>query len=182
MLISATGEYSTFKVPIVNAYGRCKNNLDSIRFLRNKNVVCSYRLTYNYDSCINFNTNNFLTDLSLQILSYNSTTNSTFFMKPTTTIYKVTNKLYLTKTSYTDLNSKTLTTFANPDIYNQCKCNNIVTSVIQEFLMLNETITGYNLNFYLEDVSNNCDKGEYVPVNYRSRFVSAEKVIFKIII
>jgi hypothetical protein len=176
LVSSGNSDYSSLRIPIVNSYGRCKNGYDSIRFLRNKNFICSYKLSYTSTSCLNYNSLNIPYDISSQLLSYNSTSNLTFLIKPTINIYKVTNKFILTKTNFSDLITKNLSSFTFPDSNNKCKCSNLVTSVIHELQMLNGTITGYNLNYYLEDFSNNCDKSENIPVNYRINFISADKV------
>lgn len=175
-IITNNNDYSSLRIPLLTSYGRCKNGYNSISFLRNKNFICSYKLRYNLNSCLNYNSFNIPYDPDSKLLSYNITTNLTFLIKPTINIYKVTNKIIITKTTYNDINSKNLSSFSLPETSNKCKCSNLVTSVIHEIQMLNGTITGYNINYYLEDFSNNCDKSENIPVNYKINFISSDKV------
>lgn len=171
IMIQYSNSYDTLKFPVVLPSGRCKNNLDFIRYIENKEITCSYKLTYESNSCLNFNRDNIYNDFSYPILvGFNTTTNLTMNIFPITKLYKVSNKLYYTELSNNNIVDPSINTFQNIIINNGCKCNNLVTSVNYDFLMQNELIVGLNIVYFLEDFTSGCGKQENIAVNYKVNF------------
>jgi hypothetical protein len=159
---SQINSFSSFRIPILTPYGKCKNNLDTARFMQNKQFVCSNTLSYNLQNCLNFNSNNFNLDNKMSLLSYNSSDNTFQYITSSTVINNVTDKLYYTQVTNKNFNTPGFNNFIKTD--SQCQCSNIITGVDYEFGMLNDTIKFYKITYYVENLKNDCSKIEYIPV------------------
>lgn len=182
--------YNTITFPIANPYGRCKNGMEPIRYLRNNKIICAQKLIINSAStstsstsgslCADYNKNNFIaieTSLSptFQVLSYNYTTNTTSYVSPKLKgIYKVANKI-----SYAELSDTSIEGISSESgpVNSQCTCSNIVTSAEHNLLMNNATIVGYETTYYVEDITGGCSGAAVnVPVTYSVNFINQDTV------
>ncbi len=104
-------------------------------------------------------------DLS-DLISYNSTSGEMIKTSPSYSAYKVTNKLYYQNT----VNDSVITPSFNTANNISCFCNNVITKVNYDFMMRNDSITGYKVVYFYEDIFSRCGQSEYVPVTYSIRF------------
>jgi hypothetical protein len=93
--------------------------------------------------------------------------NKTVLISPNVYVNKITNKVYYISSSSNSISG--VSSFAT-DSTGKCICTNVVTKVVHDIFMLNETITSYNISYYLEDFSATCSSTEYIPVNYIVNF------------
>jgi hypothetical protein len=171
--------YDTIKIPIVSPYGKCVNDIDSARYLLNKNFICSEKLIYETNSCQKINNKFSKYDPSLELLTYDNSANKTIFVTGgvNITVFKSKNKLFYTQSILKSVSGVSgLQNFGG--VNNQCMCTNVVTKVIFEFLMTNAQITEYRINYYLEDFTSDCGKTEFIPINYQVNFVGNKDVFF----
>jgi len=166
---NSTSLYS-LKFPVSSPYGSCKNNLDNIRFMKNKQITCSYKLMFDEDSCFSFNSINIIYDRS-PLLVYDSITNKIQSIQPTINAFKIVNKMYYSEIS---LNNTINSSFQAGD--STCSCLRIVTRIDYEFLMNDVDITDYIISYYFEDFSASCGITDYIPVTYTVNF-SSNKVV-----
>ena len=167
--------FYSLKFPVSSPYGSCKNNLDNIRFLQNKQITCSYKLVFNQDSCFSFNSNNIFYNDS-PLLVYDSISNKVESIQPTIHAYKIVNKMYYSEIS---LDNTINSNFQVGDIV--CSCLGVVTRIDYEFLMNDLDITNYTISYYFEDFSDSCGNTDYIPVTHTVNFLS-NKVVSIVII
>ena len=168
--IDQTG-IQTIKLPITDPYGRCKQNRDIVRFLKNKKMTCSYKMTMSYDSCSRFNVNLFLKNLTSYIAGYDNNTSTVLKIDPTTAYYYITDDMY-----YQQITRSSLSTTMGI-ISTGCVCPNLIKKVKINVMMQNNTIQNIQVNYYVEDVKDACGATHYVPVTYEVEYTGNNQVI-----
>lgn len=166
-------KYFSLKFPVVSPYGSCKNNLDTIKFLQNKKITCSYKINFNQNDCHNYNLKNILYDSS-PLLIFNKTSQKIEYLEPMIKGYKIERKLYYKEIVLNEMISPSYTFDSSKSEH---KCLNVVTRVNNEFLMKNEAIINYKISFYFEDIENKNYNTEHIPVTYDVIFKSADEVM-----
>ncbi len=161
----------SIKLPISDPYGRCKQNSDMVRFLKNKKMTCSYKMTMNSNRCSRFNENILLKNLTSFIAGYDNTSSSAIFIDPTTAYYYITDDMYFQQITRSSLS----TTMGI--ISTGCVCPNLVKKVKISVMMKNSTIRNIQVNYYVQDVKDACGATHYVPVTYEVEYTGNNKVI-----
>jgi hypothetical protein len=167
--------YTTLNIPLANSYGKCENNLNPIRFMKNEKVQCSNKISFD-SYCSNYNYKNFGPYLNLNLLTMNQILNTSVYIQPKIEIFKIRDSLYYEKISFSQIDATNLNTYFNTYDNNLCICTNIATSVKHEFLVEKSTIVAYNIQYYVQDLKRTCGSDWIAPLDVEVNFFDSKKV------
>jgi hypothetical protein len=158
----------TMKIPISDPYGNCNTKKDMVRYLTNKKLICSYKMTMNYDSCIRFNENVLLRNLTSFVTGYNNS--SILKINSNITYYNVVDNMY-----YNEVSSPSLESTIGI-ISTGCKCPGIIKKIKISFMMKNAIIEKIQIDYFIQDIKDICNAIRYVPVTYEVEFMGNNQV------